>query len=66
MSERDLPAVGMIADASFVVVVSFPGSLVITSVIFEARKEALSLVRMTWIEEAIFWISEGSRGIYRV
>lgn len=50
--ERGTAAVGRIADASFVVAVSFLASFVTTFGILEARKDALSLVRMTWMEDA--------------
>lgn len=59
-----IAAVGRIAEASFVVVVSFLTSLTTILGILDARKDALSRVRMTWIEEAMCCSSDGFRGIY--
>jgi hypothetical protein len=52
--EMGMAAVGRIADVSFVVDVFFLTSFVTMFGILEARKAALSLVRITWTEEARF------------
>ena len=65
ISERGTAAVGRMAEESLVVAVSAFASFVTMFGILVARKDALSLVRMTWIEEAMCWASDGSRGIYR-
>ena len=62
--EMGIAAVGRIADASLVLPVGLLASLMSVFGIFEARKRVLSLVRRTWIEEAMFWTSKGSRGMY--
>lgn len=65
ISDMGIAAVGRIADASLVVVASFLASSATVFGILEARKDALSLARMTWMEEAMCWTSDWSRGTYR-
>ena len=65
IKDKGTAAVGRIADASFVFVVFVLASLVTIVGILDARKAALSLVRITWIEEEMCCTSDGSRGMYR-
>ena len=65
MRDRGMAAVGRIQEARFVVAVSFLTSFVTMLGILDARKTAWSLVRMTRMEEATVWTSDGSCGMYR-